>query len=256
MAIPYKDIHNSYGYTFTRWAVADLGEKSVDNDEKETFLIRRVSGAPVTDEDLLTDLIDVARLEGSNTVGQKVYREKGKYDDSTVSRRFGSWNKALEKAGLDKANRVNISDDALFKNILTLWQHFGRQPRRAELAHPPSTISQTPYSRRFASWGKALDAFVEWANAGDEDVGQSVNKTTNGNKPKTGRDPSLRLRFRVLSRDNFTCQNCGASPAKDPKTKLHVDHVKPWSKGGETTIENLQTLCSDCNLGKGDMIVP
>jgi len=34
---------------------------------------------------------------------------------------------------------------------------------------------------------------------------------------------------------------------------LHADHIKPWSKGGETVIENLQTLCSKCNIGKSDL---
>jgi 5-methylcytosine-specific restriction endonuclease McrA len=46
---------------------------------------------------------------------------------------------------------------------------------------------------------------------------------------------------------------CGASPAKDPDTVLHVDHIKPYSKGGETLAENLQTLCIKCNIGKIDM---
>ena len=52
----------------------------------------------------------------------------------------------------------------------------------------------------------------------------------------------------------YKCCICGASPAKDPSVELHVDHIVPWSKGGETTIENLQTLCSRCNLGKSDSI--
>jgi 5-methylcytosine-specific restriction endonuclease McrA len=45
---------------------------------------------------------------------------------------------------------------------------------------------------------------------------------------------------------------CGASPAKDPRTVLHVDHIVPWSKGGETTEDNLRTLCEVCNVGRGD----
>ena len=72
-------------------------------------------------------------------------------------------------------------------------------------------------------------------------------------KHKTTRDISLRLRFKVLMRDNFKCCICGASPATDFSVQLHVDHIKPWSKGGETTIDNLQTLCSKCNLGKSDL---
>jgi len=41
--------------------------------------------------------------------------------------------------------------------------------------------------------------------------------------------------------------------AKDPGVELHVDHIFPWSKGGETVFENLQTLCSKCNGGKSNL---
>lgn len=70
---------------------------------------------------------------------------------------------------------------------------------------------------------------------------------------KTKREISLRLRFLVMKRDNFKCQICGRSPATDQSIILHVDHIIPWSKGGETTENNLQTLCSKCNLGKSNM---
>lgn len=56
-------------------------------------------------------------------------------------------------------------------------------------------------------------------------------------------------RFEILKRDNFTCQYCGA---KAPDAKLHVDHVKPVTKGGENHDDNLVAACVDCNLGKGD----
>lgn len=71
---------------------------------------------------------------------------------------------------------------------------------------------------------------------------------------KTKRDVSLQLRYLILKRDNFKCCACGASPAKDPSVELHIDHIIPWSKGGETVEENLQTLCSKCNLGKSDSL--
>jgi 5-methylcytosine-specific restriction endonuclease McrA len=35
---------------------------------------------------------------------------------------------------------------------------------------------------------------------------------------------------------------------------LHVDHIKPWSLGGLTVDENLQTLCEPCNLGKSNAL--
>ena len=74
-------------------------------------------------------------------------------------------------------------------------------------------------------------------------------------KTQRSRDPSTRLRFEVLFRDKFTCRFCGASPTKDPSVTLHIDHIVPWSKGGETALDNLQTLCSKCNLGKSDLVI-
>ena len=63
---------------------------------------------------------------------------------------------------------------------------------------------------------------------------------------------SDKLRYNVLKRDNFKCCACGASPAKDSSVVLHIDHIIQWSKGGATSLENLQTLCSRCNMGKSD----
>src|SRR5947207_3420963 len=73
---------------------------------------------------------------------------------------------------------------------------------------------------------------------------------SDGRSPRarsTPRTPGERLRFLVFRRDNFSCQICGRSPALHLGLVLHVDHVIPWSKGGETAIENLQTLCEPCN---------
>lgn len=58
-----------------------------------------------------------------------------------------------------------------------------------------------------------------------------------------------RLRYRILRRDGFVCQICGRGQADG--VVLHVDHIKPVSKGGKTEPDNLRTLCDRCNLGKG-----
>src|SRR5688572_587451 len=53
------------------------------------------------------------------------------------------------------------------------------------------------------------------------------------------------LRWEVFERDNFTCKRCGS------RRKLTADHIIAESKGGPTTLENLQTLCKSCNSKKG-----
>lgn len=63
---------------------------------------------------------------------------------------------------------------------------------------------------------------------------------------------STGLRYDILKRDNFKCVICGMS-AQDG-VKLHVDHIVPVSKGGKSEVNNLQTLCERCNLGKSNKI--
>lgn len=213
----------------------------------------RVRGVPVTDAQLIDDLKRVACFLASKTVSQPEYSQHGRFDMSNLSRRLGGWDAALSAANLGATSyKGEYADEQLFANILILWQHFGRQPRRAELALAPSKISQSPYQRRFRSWTGALEAFVEWVNAAD---GVVVPTTASGDtKRRTSRDPSLRLRFRVLLRDRFTCCGCGKSPATSLGTELHVDHIVPWSKGGNTVAENLRTMCSHCNIGRSNVL--
>lgn len=217
------------------------------------FVISRVQGAPVTDVEIVADLCRVAELLGTGQVSQPLYKKHGIFDTRTISRRFGTWNKAIIAAGLKISNEINISDERLFKNILVLWEHYGRQPRRAELSRSPSKISQGAYRRRFRTWMEALQLFTDWANVEEEQIDLDPNTLSTSTSRTKGRDPSLRLRFKVMMRDRFTCKACGASPAIQVGVELHVDHITPWSKGGDTSLDNLQTLCSQCNLGKGNM---
>lgn len=60
---------------------------------------------------------------------------------------------------------------------------------------------------------------------------------------------SARLRFRIFTRDNFTCQYCGR---RSPDVVLNVDHREPVSKGGNDDPANLVTACVDCNQGKSN----
>lgn len=52
----------------------------------------------------------------------------------------------------------------------------------------------------------------------------------------------------ILERDGYKCSICGKSE-KDG-VSLHIDHIKPRDKGGKSTLENGQVLCSEHNLKK------
>lgn len=52
----------------------------------------------------------------------------------------------------------------------------------------------------------------------------------------------------VWRRDGGRCVYCGSTE------NLHLDHIIPFSKGGDTSVENLQLLCQKCNLQKSNKI--
>lgn len=61
---------------------------------------------------------------------------------------------------------------------------------------------------------------------------------------------SNELRQEIFERDGYTCVNCGSTE----KESLEIDHIQPISKGGKTEPGNLQTLCRNCNIRKGNNI--
>ncbi len=63
----------------------------------------------VPDDELLTDLKSVASELDKPKVTIDEYNERGKFHATTLTRRFGSWFVALEKAGLQRTRNLNIS---------------------------------------------------------------------------------------------------------------------------------------------------
>lgn len=78
---------------------------------------------------------------------------------------------------------------------------------------------------------------------------------------KPARSVARRLRMSVYARDDYTCKHCGyrVDPADIPANfnwnrspgRLSLDHVTPYSAGGQFVEANLQTLCLGCNMRKG-----
>ncbi|MBQ9106342.1 MAG: HNH endonuclease [Clostridia bacterium] len=205
----------------------------------------------ISNEDLIDNLKITAQKLNTSSLSMKEYDENGQYSSSAVTRRFGTWNKALALANLEYRNKT-FSNIELFENIEKVWIQIGKQPTRRNMDNTLiSSISSGAYLRRFGRWSTALKLFVAFVNEQGTDFAYDCKIESNH---KTKREINLRMRFKVMQRDNFKCCACGTSPAKDSSVELHVDHIIPWSKGGETTLDNLQTLCSKCNLGKSNLI--
>jgi hypothetical protein len=153
-----------------------------------------------------------------------------------------------------KLRQCNVADHVLFENLAHVWRHLGRQPTGRDLS-PQDGLSQFSdwrYKARFGSWNETLIAFQVYIDGGRS-------KRPIPAKPRATRKPrrslSWRKRAQVLLRDHSRCRLCGATPASDPAIKLHVDHIVPVSKGGASSLANLQTLCEQCNLGKSNVVV-
>jgi hypothetical protein len=69
------------------------------------------------------------------------------------------------------------------------------------------------------------------------------------NRKKKARRISSSKRLKVFERDGWSCRFCGA------QSNLVIDHIFPVSKGGGGQIENLQTLCKNCNELKGNKVI-
>ena len=272
--------HGKFGTTtierrFGGWnsAIIRIGLVVIEtgNQKRETL---------VDEDSFFEDLRQVAVDLGKESITTGEYDQFGRFSRSGCCRKYGSWNILLQKAGLKPTpyrlgKGKEISDEELFQDIERVWIKLGRQPTINDVKNGEFNFAQNTFTRRFGGWRGALEAFVKYINSDSEDGTEVSNEDALGSisnelivtdsncqKPKqsnftthkTRRDVNLRLRFRVMQRDKFKCCKCGKSPATDPTVIIQVDHVIPWSLGGETVMENLQTLCSECNYGKGNLL--
>ena len=130
------------------------------------------------------------------------------------------------------------------------------------MKNEPSSVGPKAYVIRWGSWTKALSLFLEKVNSDTIDLPEEIGNNGNAKEveynrklsPEEKRDIPLGIRFKVLKRDCYRCVICGRSPAMTVGIELHVDHIFPFSKGGKTQLDNLRTLCNECNIGKSDII--
>lgn len=95
-----------------------------------------------------------------------------------------------------------------------------------------------------------LENTRQWKRANPERT-KEHNRHRRARKAKV---PSLTYNFKTIcAHYNNICLACGKPETPgDKMTKLTPDHIKPISKGGSDTPDNIQPLCLRCNIKKGN----
>jgi len=215
----------------------------------------------ISDNELLQDLRTAAAAISPRKLTQEEYNSIGKFSSATIKNKFG-WNKALAIVELEISLPQFITEDDLFTNLANVWTTLGKQPGRDYMSSPLSKYSHAPYVKGYGSWRKALEAFVEYVNGNSKDtprekepaIQEKESILSTVDKHKTKRSLSNRLKVQVMMRDlkdgYVRCALCQKGLTWED---MHFDHKIAWANGGETTLENIQILCKEHNLAKGNL---
>ena len=199
-------------------------------------------------EAVIQELKRLAGVLGKGTLTRRDIDSHGRLSSALVIRRFGSLRRALQESGLTPARFMKATDEELHSILIELWtqtlERFGRSPYRTELRAFGFPVSGDTYIRRFGSWNKALLTAAESLQSG-EDAVDAPSRPQTPSKSEGRKTLSVRKRFFVFKRDHYRCRICGRSGVE-----LEVDHKVPVAEGGSDALDNLQTLCFDCNRGK------
>ena len=132
----------------------------------------------VSNEDLIKDLQKVhSSLQSSNKkLTFRIYNAFGKFSAQTIAERFGTWNRALQEAGIALAQEKSVSIDDLFDNIRTIWIAKGKQPVFRDMGQKSSRYVASTYAGRFGGWRNALMEFLKWIATEPEELLASTEK--------------------------------------------------------------------------------
>lgn len=202
----------------------------------------------LSDDELIDSIRKYADIVGNRYFSVKEYDNWIDKQGSgmTIIRRFGSWRKALGKIGINNVRARKYSPEELIDNLEQIWRQLGYPPSRRNIGKHGFEISEGPYERIWGSVRAACAALADY-KMGKITEKELLHVKSSVKSSSKSRSIPLKLRWDVLKRDKYFCIKCGRRP---PDVELQVDHIIPKSRGGHTSIENLQTLCFDCNQGK------
>lgn len=120
------------------------------------------------------------------------------------------------------------------------------------LSPEPADQDLLTYVAKIKSWARRVRELDEegWeirSNVDEPDLAPGTYRlATLERRPPRARQ-AIKLRYEILERDAFTCQDCRAERGT---VRLQVHHVLMVSQGGTNDPSNLVTLCEDCHAGR------
>lgn len=110
----------------------------------------------LSEETLIAALQEFAEYLGRSPTTDEMDRN-GPYTAAPYKRVFGTWNRALEQAGLEVHSAWGVSEEDLLAELKSLTKELGHIPRRNEM-RDQGKWSGAVYQKRFGSWSAALQA--------------------------------------------------------------------------------------------------
>lgn len=130
--------------------------RNPSKEELKSLEKEQYTGHKKYTENQLLEFLRKFEIEKGRVPVERDFMNNHKYPSSWIYYdRFGTWNKALEMAGLDD-NEFLYKESELLNFLRQYYEKNGRPPTARDFANDPEYPSPEPYKRRFGSWSKAL----------------------------------------------------------------------------------------------------
>ncbi len=127
-------------------------------------------------DEILSEIRRVASKLNTQHLTQKNFGSNSKISTSTIESIFGSWNRAVEAAGLKPITSSlpvprEISNEDLMTEIIRLTKELGKRPSDREM-NALGKFSAKPYSKRWGSFAKGRE--VAYQKLGFPDLSGAI----------------------------------------------------------------------------------
>lgn len=236
-----------------------------ESEKLEWFEIINIAGEELTDQEMRNAVyagpwVSDAKRYFSKT-GCAAYNLAGDYlTGSSIRQKYLETAIGWIAAKENKSITAYMSEHQHDKNAVALWNYF-----RSVIEWVQAIFPKTTKWMKGLQWGLMYNEHGQRTDLDAKELEKRVDEliadrevTKNSGIYEyllTGDERKLNLRAfddeikeEVYAEQGCKCAICGK---QFDISKMHGDHIVPWSKGGKTTKDNCQMLCTTCNLRKG-----